>query len=78
MCNTETFELESVEVAEDISELRTLIENHQKYTGSKVAEQILNNWDAELGNFVKVMPTDYKRVLAEMSAAKVVTAAIGS
>ena len=78
MCNTETFELESVEVAADINELRTLIENHQKYTGSTVAENILANWETELGNFVKVMPTDYKRVLEEMSAAEVITAAVGS
>jgi glutamate synthase (NADPH/NADH) large chain len=78
MCNTETYELESVEVAADINELRTLIENHQKYTGSKVAEHILANWKTELARFVKVMPTDYKRVLNEMSAAKVATAAVGS
>ena len=79
MCNTETFELESLDSADDISELRTLIENHQKYTGSTVAEEILNNWTAELPRFVKVMPTDYKRVLEEMSAENnVVTAAVGS
>jgi len=78
MCNTETFELESVEAEDDINELRTLIENHQKYTGSKVAERILDNWKAERGHFVKVMPTDYKRVLEEMSAAKTVNVAIGS
>jgi glutamate synthase (NADPH/NADH) large chain len=78
MCNTETFELETVEVTADIDELRTLIEKHQKYTGSKVAEHILANWKTELARFVKVMPTDYKRVLNEMSAAKVATAAVGS
>jgi glutamate synthase (NADPH/NADH) large chain len=78
MCNSETFELESVEVAGDIDELRTLIENHQKYTSSNVAEHILNNWEAELSRFVKVMPTDYKRVLEEMSVADVITAAVGS
>jgi glutamate synthase domain-containing protein 3 len=38
----------------------------------------MGNWEAELGNFVKVMPTDYKRVLEEMSAAEVITAAVGS
>jgi glutamate synthase (NADPH/NADH) large chain len=78
MCNTETFELESMEAAHDINELRTLIENHQKYTRSKVARHILDNWKTELPRFVKVMPTDYKRVLEEMSAEKVVTAAVGS
>jgi len=78
MCNLETFELESLVSTDDINELRTLIENHQKYTGSAVAETILNNWKAELARFVKVMPTDYKRVLEEMSGENVVTAAVGS
>jgi glutamate synthase domain-containing protein 3 len=78
MCNTETFELESLEAADDINELQTLIENHRKYTGSTVAEHILANWKQELAHFVKVMPTDYKRVLEEMSAQNAVTAAVGS
>jgi glutamate synthase domain-containing protein 3 len=78
MCNTETFELERMEVAEDIRELRTLLENHQNYTGSTVAGHILDNWKTELARFVKVMPTEYKRSLAEMAVAKVATAAVGS
>jgi glutamate synthase (NADPH/NADH) large chain len=79
MCNTETFELESLEAAGDIAELRELIENHHRYTGSTVAEHILKNWKTELTRFVKVMPTDYKRVLEEMAGTKkVATAAVGS
>tara|TARA_B110000858_G_C17697055_1_gene424070 strand:- start:579 stop:1043 length:465 start_codon:yes stop_codon:yes gene_type:complete len=78
MCNSETFELEGLEANEDIDELRTLIENHKKYTGSAVAENILNNWKTELTRFVKVMPTDYKRVLEEMSRENIATAAVGS
>jgi glutamate synthase (NADPH/NADH) large chain len=78
MCNTESFELERMETAEDIRELRTLLENHQNYTGSTVAGHILDNWKTELARFVKVMPTEYKRSLAEMAGAKVATAAVGS
>ena len=78
MCNTETFELEALESTDDINELHALITDHQKYTGSTVAEHILNNWKAELTRFVKVMPTDYKRVLEEMAGENVVTAAVGS
>jgi len=62
-CNTEMVELESVVASEDVSELRQLIENHLRYTDSDVAQLLLDNWDEQLGNFVKVMPTDYKRVL---------------
>ena len=78
MCNTETFELESLVSTADINELRRLIENHQRYTGSTVAADILGNWKSELARFVKVMPTDYKRVLEEMAGKMVVTAAVGS
>ncbi len=40
-----------------------MISNHFTYTSSDVAEGILQNWDAALKNFVKVMPSDYKAVL---------------
>ena len=65
LSNLDTFELEKLEVKEDIDELNLLIENHSVYTGSDVAKRILKNWDKELKVFKKVMPTDYKRVLLE-------------
>jgi glutamate synthase (NADPH/NADH) large chain len=65
-CNSGMVELEQLEAEEDIDELKQLISNHQQYTGSEVAARILDNWDAELARFIKVMPTDYKRVLEEM------------
>jgi len=58
-------ELETVEQPEDISELQNLISLHFENTGSPVAKQILDNWSSALTQFIKVMPTDYKRVLAE-------------
>ena len=64
-CNMDSFELEPLSSANDIIELKTLVQNHHAYTGSSVAESILNTWKASLADFVKVMPTDYKRVLAE-------------
>ena len=67
LSNTDTFEIEAVEVLEEISELKGLIENHLKYTDSTVAKDILDNWEQELNSFRKVMPSDYKRVLQEMS-----------
>jgi glutamate synthase (NADPH/NADH) large chain len=50
----------------DAIRLRQLIENHRDYTGSQVARRILDNWDAYLPKFVKVMPVDYRRALEEM------------
>jgi glutamate synthase domain-containing protein 3 len=64
-CNVGTVDLEAVEADEDIAELRELIELHKEYTGSAVAERVLDAWPGILAQFVKVMPTDYKRVLNE-------------
>jgi glutamate synthase (NADPH/NADH) large chain len=64
-CNTGTVDLETVEEDEDIVELREMMELHREYTGSPVAAKILDEWPTSLQRFVKVMPTDYKRVLAE-------------
>ena len=64
-CNTGTVDLEPVEDDEDIAELREMLDLHREYTGSPVAAKILDEWPTSLQQFVKVMPTDYKRVLAE-------------
>jgi glutamate synthase (NADPH/NADH) large chain len=50
--------------------LRGLIERHFKYTGSTRARYLLDNWAASRGKFVKVFPTEYKRALGELHAAK--------
>jgi glutamate synthase domain-containing protein 3 len=64
-CNLGTVDLEAVEEDEDVVELREMLELHKQYTGSTVAAHILDEWPMSLAQFVKVMPTDYKRVLAE-------------
>ena len=69
-CNLDTFNIEVLEKEKDIKDLKQLIQNHQKYTDSKVAKDILSDWDLQLKKFVKVMPTDYKRVLEEMAINK--------
>lgn len=67
-CNTGTLELESLDQNADIMECKAMIERHLKYTDSVVAKNILANWHTEVSSFVKVMPTDYKRVLLESAA----------
>jgi glutamate synthase (NADPH) large chain len=64
-CNLGTVELERVETPDDVAELLELIELHHKYTSSAVADKVLQQWPEVIGQFVKVMPVDYKRVLAE-------------
>lgn len=57
----------SLETADtdDTEMLKAFIEKHSKETKSEVAERILANFNSEVSNFVKVFPTDYKRVLLE-------------
>ena len=52
----------------DAIRLRQLVESHLRYTGSAVARQMLDEWDAWLPKFKKVMPVDYRRALAQLQA----------
>jgi glutamate synthase (NADPH/NADH) large chain len=70
-CNLGMVELEAVEAEEDVAELRELIEKHERFTQSAIAADVLARWGEVLSQFVKVMPIDYKRVLAEQKAAVV-------
>ena len=48
--------------------LKDLIEKHARYTGSRQARRILDEWTACRARFVKVMPNEYRRALTEMAA----------
>ena len=50
--------------------LKGLIERHFKYTGSTRARNLLDDWSTMRSKFVKVFPTEYKRALGEMDAAR--------
>ncbi len=67
-CNQQMVGLEKMEAAES-GEIRQLIANHAQYTGSSRAAKILADWNAFAPKFVKVMPKDYKRVLAAIKKA---------
>ena len=64
-CNAEMVDLDPLETDADIAELKQLISNHAQFTASTVAQHVLDNWPREIAHFVKVMPKDYKRVLAQ-------------
>jgi glutamate synthase (NADPH/NADH) large chain len=66
LCNKEMVDLDPVTNG-DSAELRDMIENHFAYTGSTVAKFILDDFENQLKNFVKVFPRDYKKVLKEKS-----------
>jgi len=55
---------------ESQKELFELLNKHLNYTGSAIAEHILDNWNAELAHFVKVMPKALKEVLEDQGRLK--------
>ncbi|MEV0625727.1 glutamate synthase large subunit [Nonomuraea wenchangensis] len=57
--------------ATDAEFLKEVVEKHFAETGSPVAKELLADWEAALGRFGKIMPTDYKRVLAAAEAARI-------
>ena len=66
--NMEMVEVSGLEDPTEIAYLRGLIEDHHHYTGSELAARILLDFTRALPRFVKVLPTDYKRVMAEQAA----------
>jgi glutamate synthase (NADPH) large chain len=66
LCNPAMVELQKVESKADQEELKELIARHRDFTGSTVASAILKDWDNQLSQFIKVMPYEYQRVLAQI------------
>jgi glutamate synthase (ferredoxin) len=65
-CNKEMVALEVLS-AEEADLVRHLIEEHLERTGSAKAHELLDSWALVVPKLVKVMPSEYKRVLAEKS-----------
>ncbi|QIL81602.1 glutamate synthase subunit alpha [Diaphorobacter sp. HDW4A] len=55
----------------DEAQLKKLLEDHARWTGSRRARELLDNWAASRSKFVKVFPTEYKRALSEIYERKV-------
>lgn len=53
----------------DEAQLRKLLEDHHRWTGSKRARALLDDWAQARNKFVKVFPNEYKRALGELAAA---------
>ncbi len=52
----------------DEANLKKLLEDHHRWTGSKRARDLLDQWSESRKRFVKVFPNEYKRALGEMAA----------
>ena len=68
-CNKEMVGLEPLDEHEDMDTVLGLLRRHLEYTGSTVAARLLADWPAVAAKFVKIMPTDYKRVMNAQKAA---------
>ena len=66
--NMEMVEVSGLEDPTEIAFIRGLVEDHHHYTGSELAARVLLDFSRALPRFVKVLPTDYKRVMAEEAA----------
>ncbi len=69
LVNPGMVELEEI-TAEESERLRGIVTKHRDETGSAVAETLLADWDHTAGRFSKIMPRDFKRVLAAKAAAE--------
>ena len=69
-CNTEMADLAALDEADEVAEIRQMIERHLVYTGSPRAQQVLGHWDEMVSRFVKVYPRDYRHVLEALARAR--------
>ncbi|MHB8170595.1 MAG: glutamate synthase large subunit [Thermincolia bacterium] len=70
-CNKDMVLLESLaeQKAEEIAQVKGMIENHVKYTKSTLGEKVLNNWEALLPKFIRVIPKDFKKMIEAIDRA---------
>ncbi|MBI5178126.1 MAG: glutamate synthase large subunit [Nitrospinae bacterium] len=64
--NTGMVELDGLADPKETAMVKTMIERHHQFTQSPHAKKVLDSWNAMSPKFIKVMPHDYKRVMAEM------------
>ena len=62
--NAQMVEVGRVEDPEESDALKQLIQRHIAATGSEHAQRIIDAWPTTLSKFMRVIPKDYKRVLA--------------
>ncbi len=68
-CNMDMVVIEKLENPGEIDDVKLMVERHLEYTRSRVAQRVLDKWDEMLPKFVRVIPKDYKRMLAAIDRA---------
>ncbi len=77
-CNREMVDLEPLIDSDDVDFVQVTIMKHVTYTGSRYAEQLLSDWAGLQRRIVKVMPREYKRVLAAEAKTRTEAAALAA
>lgn len=72
--NKEGLNLDPITQKQDEQELKALIESHYNMTLSPIAQRLLENWEKELKNFIKVLPEEYRQALIRLEAESKITA----
>lgn len=68
-CNKSMVTLEKIEAEEEMNEIKEMIRKHVEYTDSPQGRKVLNDWKSYSLRFTKVIPKDYKRMLANIDRA---------
>ena len=68
--NAQMVELGPLEDPAEITAVRRLVERHLAHTSSQRARQLLDAWDDAVSRFVRIIPRDYKRMLAAIARAE--------
>ena len=69
-CNTEMVDVEPLAEEEEMDEVRALVLGHAEYTRSELARELLDEWDQTVSRLVRIMPRDYRRMLAALERAR--------
>ncbi len=69
-CNLSLVEIEPLIEADDVLVVTELLARHVRLTGSRLAQEVIDDWSSSRRLFVKVMPRDYKRVREAEAAAR--------
>jgi glutamate synthase (ferredoxin) len=65
LVNMEMVEIDPL-TDEDLEYIQMMVAKHVHFTASAVGQRILDQWEELRHKFVKIMPADYKRALAEL------------
>jgi glutamate synthase (NADPH/NADH) large chain len=70
IANGEMVSFESLTDKDEINQVKTLVQNHFKYTESAKANYVLENWGEVVNRFIKVIPNDFKRMIEKIEEQK--------